>query len=700
MSRLELVDEPLAPLEEILEIDSDSILKISPPAGSGNFINGVENPAPGEVTAGNWISYVRADGRIEVYLFSRHPVEITPYEEGDSLKSIEVGLKKATKVARAWVKYPDIVKDSDADGIPDYVYKIDLLSNKFAYMHEYITQYTLASSIFQNEFDITEDLFPKIPFAISQGDVAYDGSVNPLQVFDSVHVHGGSVNFVDIKNISTMYLYEMPGDRTGDVILYDVFGAKYKEVTRKNWDFKAGHNLKLGNGLIEATLETGVSKITGKVYSGIGWDDLDICDFGTEKLISGWNIIEKYSDYVKIDLTLSDSTHRTITLKKGSRYIFIDNVQNVYSFENSEFIIYENKIVDTRINSNPISYTPVSSPHVHFIKLGKTTVPFFIVRNKFQYTLTSTEQTINNNEVSVGAISSSYTYVEDSEFNLRRGSSKESDSEAHDGSVVRITQLDGGVSIDEDKSGGLQSGKYSMYIRLKNLDASYLRVAVWYSDGTYDLYNVDISVSNKFKYQKLDIEIPPRKKVNVIYIDCDDSTQGILIDYILILPPPLAVSNFYLEDSDINLLRVGSTRVQDPEASDGSAIRMTYTFGGFYTDKSPPAMPPGKYIVFCRLKNIDSNYIRFSWYPESGVDGRDDIFYSELPKDGKYHIVPWEITVPEDNFIEYIYIRSESSPGGVYFDYLLIVPYEELKKTAEDSFLNVKIQSKEIKEIV
>ncbi|MFA7148912.1 MAG: LamG domain-containing protein, partial [Syntrophomonadaceae bacterium] len=90
---------------------------------------------------GNWLAFERPDKRAEVFLFSRKLASLAVTEdENGKLARIEVGLKKGTKVARSWVRYPDFDADGNSDDVPNFIDKIvEQLQNKFAFTRLYET---------------------------------------------------------------------------------------------------------------------------------------------------------------------------------------------------------------------------------------------------------------------------------------------------------------------------------------------------------------------------------------------------------------------------------------------------------------------------------------------------------------------------------------------------------------------------------
>ncbi len=174
MGTINIKADPLAPYEEIHEVGEDGVITIVPePLSSRLFLN-----APNDVLNGwnkkltghsvlddpnsidngdgtftlefeadsldsslgldhveNWIAYERADSRIEVYLFNKRIKTLSVTEDNNGyLTFIEVGLSKATKVARAWIRYPDFSKDDNSDGIPNFVDKINAIAYKFGFV--------------------------------------------------------------------------------------------------------------------------------------------------------------------------------------------------------------------------------------------------------------------------------------------------------------------------------------------------------------------------------------------------------------------------------------------------------------------------------------------------------------------------------------------------------------------------------------
>lgn len=155
---------------------------------------------------GNWIAFERPDKRAEVFLFSRKLPSLSVTEdENGYITNIEVGVKKGTKVARSWVRYPDFDADGNSDDVPNFIDKIvEQLQNKFAFTRKYTNEVDLSGmAVVANDFSITlGDCDPV--YAVSTGSRVYDSDGNLIPASETVVTANGSMDLIPVDGESTI----------------------------------------------------------------------------------------------------------------------------------------------------------------------------------------------------------------------------------------------------------------------------------------------------------------------------------------------------------------------------------------------------------------------------------------------------------------------------------------------------------------
>ena len=223
---------------------------------------------------GNWIAFERPDKRAEVFLFSRKLPSLSVTEdENGYITNIEVGVKKGTRVARAWIRYPDFDADGNSDDVPNFIDKIvEQLQNKFAFTRKYTNEVDLSGmAVVANDFSI--DLQTANPvYPVSSGSKVYDSQGNLLTPVETITTADGNLDLVEVYGKSSIRVFGDENLNYGECKVFDTVTPgntvenTWKRVYDPTWVFTG--DIVMQNGLYRLICDYANTSIYVYRYTG------------------------------------------------------------------------------------------------------------------------------------------------------------------------------------------------------------------------------------------------------------------------------------------------------------------------------------------------------------------------------------------------------------------------------------------------
>lgn len=286
---------------------------------------------------------------IDFYLLDERPKALN-FKRDESGEIYELELFPGNgNVNHGRIKYSNIIRDTDSDGIPDCLDpdingSVAKFLKQYDFAKDWYYEHDLSTSAIQtNDFSITANSLDIIPFVVSEGDSVSTANNVVLPVAETVATATGNVSIVDVRGQSAVRVRDTPYTNAGECKVWDTVTdgntneSTWKRVYSTDWVFTG--DCVVENGIIRLKLNSSSGYFY--VYTGSGYTLLSefypVKKEGLSLTISNFRIVANVSGSVD-----SRSFTHTITFDSGIPYSIINSHSPDYDltfYTNNRFAV-------------------------------------------------------------------------------------------------------------------------------------------------------------------------------------------------------------------------------------------------------------------------------------------------------------------------------------------------------------------------